>query len=63
MNNFVMYFYEDDYGVRGRYESFVYEKRIENQQDFNNLKKFIRKKNPDEGHLVIVRVTPLPKEG
>lgn len=61
MNYFIMYFYEDAEGLRSKYESFIYENKIETQQDFNKLKNFIRKKNPCKGHLSIVRITPLPK--
>lgn len=62
MNYFIMYFYEDDCGSRSKYESFIYENKIKTQQDFNKLKNFIRKKNPGNGHLCIVRITPLPNE-
>ena len=62
MSYFVMYRFENaDYSEPDYYDSFIYEGKLETQEDFNNLKKFIKSKRGRKGRLFIIRITELTK--
>lgn len=60
MNYFVSYRFDntDDFDY---YDSFIYEGKIENQNDFNKLKNFIKTKRKRKGRLFIIKVEPLER--
>lgn len=62
MSYFVMYRFETGNWEEDYPDSFIYEGKLETQEDFKELKKFIKSKRGRKGRLVIYKVTPLIKE-